>query len=363
MRLATILNFYPFKGLSLLQGVSNFTQVISVLFSLKHGFVFKKEVFVSALYIFIFICLVAGLLLMFFFSKKYKGEIGRSKGLKKARVDKFAAINIDEMIGLANVKRELEKIIGYYKVQRERKKKGLAASDLNLNLVFYGNPGTGKTVVARYLAQELAANGIISTGVFIECDRSSLIAQYQGQTAMKTREVAESALGGVLFIDEAYTLTAGKDSYGQEAVDTLLKIMEDYKEDLVVIVAGYDDLMHEFISSNPGLESRFTKHIKFDDYTAAELVKILTLDAKKRDYSLTDGAKDLLEEAFQTLIDNRDKNFANGRLARNIFEELAQHQAERVGSRAHISKADMMTIDEDDVRVFIDEYGIDVEDE
>jgi len=268
--------------------------------------------------------------------------------------DKMAASSIDEMIGLVNIKEEVDKIISYYNVQKQRKLKGLEYSPLNLNLVFYGNPGTGKTVVARYLAATLKKSHIIKGGQIVEADRATMVSQYAGGTAKLVHDVVEAALGGVLFIDEAYTLTTHRDQGGQEAVDTLLKLMEDYKEDLVVIVAGYPDLMHDFINSNPGLQSRFTKHLDFPDYNTEELTKIMKLVAKKRDYMISEEAEAKIIKLFEGIVANKGENFANGRLVRNMFEQITEMQATRIGmKKGLVSKHDMMLIIEEDIDTYM----------
>jgi SpoVK/Ycf46/Vps4 family AAA+-type ATPase len=283
----------------------------------------------------------------YFDLKRKKNKI-KPKGLKVSS-DKFSASSANEMIGLEDIKSEINQLINYSKVQRIRRRRGLSANSLNLHLVFYGNPGTGKTVMARYLARELKKNKILKTGQLIEADRSIMVAPGPGQTAPLVHEVVEAALGGILFIDEAYTLTASRDSYGLEAVNTLLKLMEDYKDDLVVIVAGYDDLMEDFVNSNPGLRSRFTKHFHFRDYNAVELVQIFDILCKKRDYTYSEDAATALLAYFQDIIDHKDENFANGRLVRNIFEEIIAKQAIRVGNGQNLSRAALMMIAEEDV--------------
>lgn len=215
-------------------------------------------------------------------------------GEKEQSADELIA-ELNSLTGLTAVKEDVNALINLLKVQKMREQMGMKQTSVNKHLVFMGNPGTGKTTVARLLAKIYKAIGAISKGHLVEVDRSGLVCGYIGQTATKTAEVIESALGGVLFIDEAYTLTNGKGQgdFGQEAVDTLLKGMEDHRDDLVVIVAGYTELMEEFLDSNPGLRSRFNKFINFEDYTAEEEVEILINNCKKQEYMLS---RDALEE-------------------------------------------------------------------
>lgn len=345
----------------ILANIGKAGEIMSATFSTEQWFSFSTEALRYSFFSLLFFLAVLLAFGMFRMNKKYTADAKKPGGVQKVKADKGAAVNIDEMIGLRNIKGELNKILGFYKMQYERKKKGMAYTDLNLNLVFYGNPGTGKTVVARYISQELFKAGITKENKLIECDRTSFVSDYMGQTASKTRNLLENALGGVLFIDEAYTLTINKDTYGQEAVDTLLKFMEDHKEELIVIVAGYEAQMKQFIDSNPGLQSRFTKHIDFDDYSPEELTQILLLNARKRDYALTEAAQADVLAIFTYLFNNKDVNFANGRLARNIFEELIQFQAARLGQQGRATKQDMMTIDAADTREFAVQYGIEME--
>ena len=206
---------------------------------------------------------------------------------------------LDSYVGLSAVKREVKDLINLAAVERLRRQHGLPTADMSLHMVFSGNPGTGKTTIARLMARVYHSLGILSKGQLVEVDRSGLVAGYVGQTAIKTRKVIDSALGGVLFIDEAYALNGGgANDFGQEAIDTLLKAMEDHRDDLVVIVAGYDGLMDEFIHSNPGLESRFNRFLHFADYTAEELLAIFRMQCEKGCYILEPEAEAL---HFQTL--------------------------------------------------------------
>ena len=202
------------------------------------------------------------------------------------------------------------------------------------SIFLYGGWKTGKTTIARKLSQIYYNLGLLSQGHLVEVERSALVGGYVGQTAIKTKEVVTSALGGILFIDEAYTLTAGKgqNDFGQEAVDTLLKLMEDNRDQLVVIVAGYTELMEEFLNSNPGLKSRFNKFIFFADYTAEQLVEIFEGQCKKNQFTLTEEAKQLVLDYFTKRCDAHEENFANAREVRNLFEEIITNQARRVST-------------------------------
>ena len=258
---------------------------------------------------------------------------------------------LNELIGLEGIKREVNNLINMVTVHNLRKQNGLKTVDMSLHMVFSGNPGTGKTMIARLMARIYRSLGVLSKGQLVEVDRSGLVAGYIGQTATKTSEVVEKAKGGVLFIDEAYTLSSGKgeNDFGQEAIDTLLKAMEDNREDLIVIVAGYDGLMDEFIHSNPGLESRFNRYLHFDDYNVDEMMSILELQLKKGQYVLDDSAHIAVRDYIE-LSNTGSIAFGNARGVRNIFERLLVAQANRLSAASDLTKEALMTLTEEDVK-------------
>lgn len=259
---------------------------------------------------------------------------------------------LDELIGLNSVKEEVRTLANFVQLQQQRQAQGLKTPKMSFHLVFTGNPGTGKTTVARLVARIYKKLGIIKRGHLVETDRSGLVGEYVGQTAVKTNAIIDSALHGVLFIDEAYMLTPENSTsdYGAEAIATLLKRMEDDRDKLVVIVAGYQKEMKRFIDYNPGLQSRFSRYIDFPDYTAAELYDIFQMYAKKSQYVLSPEAETFLKEQLKRAVANKKRNFANGRYVRNLFEKAVQNQANRLSGQCNLNTEQLSTLIPDDLR-------------
>lgn len=258
---------------------------------------------------------------------------------------------LNELIGLAGVKEEVSSLVNILKINKLRESRGFKVPQVSKHLVFLGNPGTGKTTVARLLSKIYKKLGVLERGQLVEVDRSGLVAGYVGQTAIKTQEKINEATGGVLFIDEAYTLAKGENDFGQESIDTLLKAMEDQREDFVVIVAGYSEPMNRFLESNPGLKSRFNKSIVFEDYSPNELLDIFELFCKLNDMNLSSDARDYLTQYLGKLCNEKSENFANGREMRNLFEKAFTNQANRLSHYNDISNEDLNIIKIEDILV------------
>ena len=260
---------------------------------------------------------------------------------------------LDELIGRGSVKQEVRSLANFVKLQKEREAKGLKTAKVSYHLVFYGSPGTGKTTVARIVGRIYKDLGVLKKGHTVETDRAGLCGQYVGQTGPKTDSVVAKALDGVLFIDEAYSLVpeggAGND-YGQEAISTILKRMEDYRDRLVVIVAGYKDEMQRFINSNPGLQSRFNRYIDFPDYTGGELTDIFKMYMKKNQYAVSKETEAYLKTRFDYVVEHKDRNFGNARFARNVFEKSIQAQANRLAGETGLTKAQLSELTMDDLQ-------------
>lgn len=252
---------------------------------------------------------------------------------------------LNSLVGLEAVKKDVKNLLNLVKVRKLREENGLPIPPMSLHMVFMGNPGTGKTTIARLMGGLYAAIGVLSKGQLVEVDRSGLVAGYVGQTALKTQEVIQSALGGVLFIDEAYALSSGgENDFGREAIETILKAMEDHRDDLIIIAAGYTEPMQRFLDSNPGLESRFNKYIHFPDYTGEELMQIFRGLCEKNCFTLSEEAETAARDAFATMYGSRNDNFGNGRDVRNFFEDMMVRQSNRVAAMENPDKAALMTV-------------------
>lgn len=280
----------------------------------------------------------------------FEREKDSSKIDKEYSLSELVA-QLNELVGLEKVKSKIADLISYHKIQQLRKNNNLATPQSTLHIAFTGNPGTGKTTVARIIGRMYKQLGLLSKGQFIEVSRTDLIAGYQGQTALKVKKVIEQAKGGVLFIDEAYSITENEhtDSYGKECLTELTKALEDYRDDLVVIVAGYIEPMQKFFTSNPGLKSRFNTFIEFDDYSNAELYQILLNLFQNSDYILSHNAVDKIKNVLAKSTDSKTNQFANGRFVRNIYEELIIKHARRVSKMDSPSIEDLKKIEEFDI--------------
>ena len=274
-------------------------------------------------------------------------EEERSKRLKAAIAE------LDGLIGLDQVKRQVKSYTNFLKLQNQRREKGLSTMPISLHMAFVGNPGTGKTTVARIIGQILGAMGTLRSGHVVETDRSGLVAEYAGQTATKTNELCDSAIGGVLFIDEAYSLidSSGDDAYGREAIQVLLKRMEDDRAEVAVVLAGYSNEMRQLIRSNPGLSSRINTNIEFTDYDPSDLGRIFEMMCRQNDYELPADARHRLLLGFHHLHQNRDRHFGNGRLVRNAFEDSVRRLADRVASVVELSEELLTRLTAKDISV------------
>ncbi len=296
-------------------------------------------------------------------SKKYQADVmgpddlelvddAALEAIERDKRLQSALAQLDSLIGLEAVKQRVRSYANFLKLQEQRKNAGLSTMPLSLHMSFVGNPGTGKTTVARIVGQILGAMGTLEMGHVVETDRSGLVAEFAGQTAVKTNQLCDTALGGILFVDEAYSLVdvSGDDAYGREAVQTLLKRMEDNRNELVVILAGYSDEMAKMIRSNPGLSSRINTHIEFDDYSPVDLGRIFEGMCRHNQYTLPSDARHRLLLGMHHLHAQRDRHFGNGRLVRNTFEESVRGLADRVANVTVLSESLLTTLTAQDIR-------------
>lgn len=257
---------------------------------------------------------------------------------------------LHDLVGLTSVKDEVSKLSNFIRLQEKRRSEGLRVPPISYHCVFTGNPGTGKTTVARIIADIYRELGVLKKGHLVETDRSGLVAEYVGQTAVKTNKIVDSALDGVLFIDEAYSLAqGGENDFGSEAIATLLKRMEDDRDRLVVVLAGYGDDIKQFINSNPGLQSRFNRYIHFPDYSADELAEIFELNARRYDYELTAEARAALDLRLARDVAAKQRGFGNARYVRNLFEKTLENQATRLSASDDLSREALRSIRPEDL--------------
>lgn len=276
---------------------------------------------------------------------------GTADGERERQREIEAALGeLDALVGLDQVKQVIREIHAYVMVRQRRARVGLINEPLTLHMVFVGNPGTGKTTLARILGRLFRALGVLEKGHLVEVERADLVGEYIGHTAQKTREQIKKAMGGILFIDEAYALArGGEKDFGKEAIDTLVKSMEDHKNDFILILAGYKDEMEGFLLTNPGLRSRFPIHIDFPDYTVEELLQIAHHMLRERQYRLSAAARERLAQILRRRLSHRDPNAGNARMVRNIIERAIRRQAVRLVKKRRNSREELMVIEEADL--------------
>jgi len=290
----------------------------------------------------------------------YSGEFIHGERLRitpevEKEINKLQA-QLEGLVGLPNAKKELHNLINFIKIQSLRVDHGLTSFPITYHLVFSGNPGTGKTTVARIIGQIYKHLGVLSSGHFVETDRAGLVAGYVGQTALKVQEVVKKATGGVLFIDEAYSLINDKqDAFGKEAIDSLLKAMEDLRDDLVIIVAGYTERMEEFLQANPGFKSRFNHFVQFDNFSTDELYEIFAMLCKNNDYRYGDTFAQHMKAQLNQIPVESIPNFSNGRYIRNVFEKLVTIQSNRLIQQHTITRDELMEFTDSDMLLAISE--------
>ncbi|MBR5778165.1 MAG: AAA family ATPase [Bacteroidales bacterium] len=294
-------------------------------------------------------CLYAKELVNEHLSSPLSSHTSGDAGSQPSMIDRSAELK--SLIGLDRVKEDVDSLRNLIKIQALRKQQGLPNTKVSYHCVFTGNPGTGKTTVARIVAGIYKELGLLKKGHLVEVDRSKLVAEYVGQTAPKTNKVIDEALDGVLFIDEAYSLLGGENDFGSEAIATLLKRMEDDRDRLVVILAGYTNEIKDFIASNPGLQSRFNRYIQFDDYSAEELTEILKRSLRKSHYKIKRDAFAKLQTVIERAVISKDKHFGNARYVRNLFEKVVQNQANRLAKMDTIDNDELSIITIEDIKI------------
>lgn len=282
----------------------------------------------------------------------------RTKSKEKAEDDEEARLQrlreveeeLNALIGLDSVKELVKEVQAFVEIQQRRRKEHLVSEPLVLHMIFKGNPGTGKTTVARIFGRMFREMGVLSKGHLVECERADVVGEYIGHTAQKTRNQINQAMGGILFIDEAYALArGGEKDFGKEAIDTLVKAMEDHKDEFILILAGYHDEMEGFLQTNPGLQSRFPIHIPFPDYSPEELLQIAHHMLRERQYRLSSAARERLKKMLEEASARNDPNAGNARMVRNLIERAIRRQAVRLVKKQRSSREELMVIEEADL--------------
>lgn len=282
--------------------------------------------------------------------KTKENDLRRKKEAPRTEREIFA--RLDALVGLDSVKQVLHEVYAFREIQKHRQRLALAAEPTVFHMIFSGNPGTGKTTVARILGRMLKDIGVIESGHIVEAERADLVGEYIGHTAQKTREKVQKAFGGVLFIDEAYSLArGGEKDFGKESIDVLVKAMEDHKNDFVLVLAGYPNEMKAFLRANPGLSSRFPTQLTFDDYTEEELLEIAERFCDTRQYRLSPKAKVRLAQLVMSQRCGRESVFGNARAVRNLVEKAIRHQAMRLVGRENLLRQELMLLEECDFAV------------